>query len=381
MIFINNDELVNLKIQLEKEERAKQVSEIIPEELHILCKKAENKEIFSIEEQIDYARFKGIEISKSDEDDVRDILLNRTYYFKVTAYRKNFEKDINGKYKDLSFIKLADLAKIDMYLRMILSRMIFELEHSLKTLLISSITNSLTEDGYTIVEEYDSYMQKEYINRQRKNGDNRLEKEILYEYTQASKKILDKVKGKHGYDFDFYHHHYDRLSIWALLEVMTLGNLERFINFYFKKEYFAYRGLKTANQLLKYVTNVRNAAAHSRPLIYNIVEPFQYGRSGNELKNRRPVIQLTQFATKAGVEADLSTKALTNMKMNDIVATLYLHEKYVKTQKLKTKNSEELKELLKRMKVHAHMYEKNYELVEMYHFFEKIVLEYGKLNA
>ncbi|HFU5910348.1 TPA: hypothetical protein ACH6J4_002645, partial [Enterococcus faecium] len=125
-------------------------------------------------------------------------------------------------------------------------------------------------------------------------------------------------------------------------EVMTLGNLERFINFYFKKEYFAYRGLKTANQLLKYVTNVRNAAAHSRPLIYNIVEPFQYGRSGNELKNRRPVIQLTQFATKAGVEADLSTKALTNMKMNDIVATLYLHEKYVKTQKLKTKNSEEL---------------------------------------
>lgn len=55
-----------------------------------------------------------------------------------------------------------------MYLRMILSRMIFELEHSLKTLIISSITNSLTEDGYKIVEDYDMYMQNKFIDSQRK---------------------------------------------------------------------------------------------------------------------------------------------------------------------------------------------------------------------
>ncbi|WP_257877978.1 Abi family protein [Enterococcus faecalis] len=137
-MFIKSDKLTKLKLQLEEEERANQVSEELSEEIKELCKKAKNKEIFSITDQIKYARFKGIEISESDESIVQDILLNRTYYFKVTAYRKNFEKDISGKYIDLSFVKLADLAKIDMYLRMILSRMIFELEHSLKTLIISS---------------------------------------------------------------------------------------------------------------------------------------------------------------------------------------------------------------------------------------------------
>jgi DNA-binding transcriptional regulator YhcF (GntR family) len=371
--------LAKLKLQLEEEERVNQVSEELSEEIKDLCKKAKNKEIFSITDQIKYARFKGIEISESDESIVQDILLNRTYYFKVTAYRKNFEKDINGKYIDLSFVKLADLAKIDMYLRMILSRMIFEFEHSLKTLIISSITNSLTEDGYKIVEDYDMYMQNKFIDSQRKKGNTKTNEEILSEYTQASEKILDKVKGKFGYDFDFYNHHHDKISIWALLEVMTLGNLERFITFYFEEEHFGYLGLKTAQKLLKYVTNVRNASAHSRPLIYNIVEPYQFGRADSNLKKRRPVIQLTQFATNAGLDSELIARALTNMKMNDIVATIYLHEKYVQTQKLKTTNFEALSDLLDRIKVNGKMYEKNHELVEVFHFFEKIVMEYGKL--
>lgn len=373
--------MLKYKLDLEEKERANQVSEELPEKIYELCQKAKNKEIFSIKDQIDYARFKGIEISESDESIVQDLLSNRTYYFKVTAYRKNFEKGANEKYINLSFVKLADLAKIDMYLRTILGRMIFELEHSLKTLLIKSITNSAIEDGYTIVKEYDSYMQKEFIDSQRKKGSTKAEEEILAEYVQASEKILDKVKGKFGYDLDFYNHHHDKISIWALLEVMTLRNLERFIVFYYKKECFGYQGLKTANQLLRYVTNVRNAAAHSRPLIYNIIEPFQYGKTSNKSKNRRPVIQLTQFATSAGVDSDLSARALTNMKMNDIVTTLYLHEKYVQTKKMKTKNFEELRGLITRIKDNGHMYEENYELVEMFRFFEKIVMEYGKLNA
>ncbi|WP_171845038.1 Abi family protein [Enterococcus mundtii] len=372
--------MLELKLKLEEEETSRQKSDILSEEFNHLCLKARNKEIFSIDEQIDYARHKGISIAESEETIVRDILSNRTYYFKVTAYRKNFEKDANGKYVNLSFIQLNDLAKIDMYLRMTLSRMIFELEHSLKTLLVNLITNSLDEDGYSIVKEYDSYMQKKFVLLQRKKGNISNEEEVLFGYVQASHKIIDKIKGKFGYDFDFYSRHHHNISIWVLLEIMTLGNLQRFIEFYFEKKYFGYQKLKTANQLLKYVTNVRNAAAHSRPLIYNIVEPFQYGKK-NQIKNKRASIQLTQFAEKSGVDSELSNRVLTNRKMNDIVTTLYLHDKYVTTAKLKQKASKDLQELVKRIRANREIYRKNDDLLETFKFFKKIVTRYSELNA
>lgn len=150
-----NKELLKLKLELENELRTSMSSEESSKKWEVLCDKAKKKEILSIDEQIDYVRYKGISISDDEEDDARDILTNRTYYFKVTAYRKNFEKDISGKYVNTSFLQLANLAQIDMYLRMILGRMISELEHSIKTLLIQSITNSPNEDGYTIVSEFD----------------------------------------------------------------------------------------------------------------------------------------------------------------------------------------------------------------------------------
>lgn len=161
---------------------------------------------------------------------------------------------------------------------------------------------------------------------------------------------------------------------------MTLGNLQRFIEFYFEKKYFGYQKLKTANQLLKYVTNVRNAAAHSRPLIYNIVEPFQYGKK-NQIKNKRASIQLTQFAEKSGVDSELSNRVLTNRKMNDIVTTLYLHDKYVSTAKLKQKASKDLQELVKRIRANREIYRKNDDLLETFKFFKKIVTKYCELNA
>lgn len=184
-----------------------------------------------------------------------------------------------------------------------------------------------------------------------------------------------KVSGRFGYDIEFYVRHHYRISIWALIEVMTLGNLEKFILFYCEKKYFGYQSLETASQILKYVTNVRNASAHSRPLIYNVVEPFQYGKRTDPLKNKKPKIQLTQFAKSAGVNFDLRNKALTNKKANDIVATLYLHDKYVKTKKLKSRAATELKELIDRIKTNGNLYERNPELTEIFHFFEKIVLE------
>ncbi|MGX7025710.1 hypothetical protein [Vagococcus hydrophili] len=123
---------------------------------------------------------------------------------------------------------------------------------------------------------------------------------------------------------------------------------------------------------------MRNAATHSRPLISNVVEPFQYGKKKNSLKYKKSAIQLTQFAERAGIDSELRNKALTNMKVNDIVATIYLHERYVKHKGLKNRNAQELKNLLQVIKRNKQMYAKNHELREIYYFFELIIAEYTR---
>lgn len=209
------------------------------EEMKKLVERARNKELFTVNEQIAYSRYKGISISQKEEPIVRDILTNWTYYFKVTAYRKNFGKDSSGKYVNTSFIQLADLAYIDRHLRQILGRMIFEIEHFLKTLIITSITNSKEEDGYQIVKEYDAYMKEIFIQNGKRRFPQKTEAEILTGYVKASERIMSKLQGKFNYDQEFYDCHHQKLSIWALLEVMTLANLDRFIGFYCKKNILA----------------------------------------------------------------------------------------------------------------------------------------------
>lgn len=352
-----------------------------------LAEKAKRKELFSIQEQISYLRYKGINILEKDEALVEDILKNRTYYFKVTAYRKNFSTDKYGKFVNLSFLQLADLAKIDMYLRMILGKMIFELEHSLKTLLLKFITES-NIDGYNIVHEFNEYTKKNYLKyelkKRNENIDNASEMAkqlILQNYTDTSEKIMNNVNGEFGYDVDFYQHHHQKISIWALLEIMTLNQLNTFIIFYCDNKYYGYKNLIIAQNILKYVTNVRNACAHNRPLIYNIVDINQFNKSSKKQnrKKRRQTISLTQFLQKANVDRNYH-KFLTNKKMNDIVAVIYLHDTYIHTKEMKQKDAEALFGLINRIKREKDFYQNNQELKERFYLFQSIVQYYSKKN-
>ncbi|MFC3932987.1 Abi family protein [Streptococcus dentapri] len=77
----------------------------------------------------------------------------------MAAFRKNFKKR-DGKYVNLDFEYLKDLASIDMQIRNLLLSISINTEHFIKTELSRLINNNPKEDGYSIIKKFQK--SKEY---------------------------------------------------------------------------------------------------------------------------------------------------------------------------------------------------------------------------
>jgi len=64
------------------------------------------KRKYTYKEMINYMKSKGIKFELMNEQQAIKYLRKENYYFKLTAYRKNFPK-VNGKYVDLDFAYLT----------------------------------------------------------------------------------------------------------------------------------------------------------------------------------------------------------------------------------------------------------------------------------
>lgn len=308
-------------------------------------------------EQIEYMKHKGIKFDYINETDALRILKNNTYYYKVTSFRKNFKKE-NKKYINLDFGILNDLATIDMYLRYLCMKLTLDLEHSLKTLLVNMITEHNLEDGYEIVKEFDEYCKKEFF-KSNPTFYNR-----KYRYT--SKLIMKRTQPVDGYSFDLFEKRGENPSIWVLLELMSYGELIRFIEFYYTNKDYEKKALEDAYILLKYTRNVRNAAAHSRPLILNITKSD--GFLPNEL--------VTIYASLAGIKKINRREHFSNMKVHDFTCILILHMKYISSDEMKKDRKLEMSRLVERCKKRRNYYNDCYDLKEVFESFCKLVDSY-----
>ena len=173
----------------------------------------EQKRKLSVDEQIEHLKNKGIKFEYCSEEHARQYLQKNNNFFKLRAYRKNYQKHADGKqagqYIDLDFQYLVDLAVLDMELRYLLVHIALDVEHYTKMQLIKRVENS-DEDGYTIVQEYIDSLgedrKKNFLNEIKKNRDN--------VYCGA---IIDKYE--------------DRYPIWAFVEIIPFGRLVSFYRF------------------------------------------------------------------------------------------------------------------------------------------------------
>lgn len=267
-------------------------------------------------ELLDHMESKGISFNKTNRVDAEKFLESRNYYFKVTSYRTNFSK-INGKYVDLDFAYLQDLAAIDANLRRFLTDITLAVEHGLKVKLLDLITKNKSEDGYSIVQEF------------------------RHSHPKSYSRTLSYLKNNQ-YASDLYKKHHAEPSIWVFLEVATFGDLSQFIEFYNEK--YPNKTLRKIVSNLKFAKNIRNAAAHSNPIIVNLFSPREF------------IPNPTQTIISEAQLMKIDIKLINDMKIHDLVALFYLNKLLNSAASRKYVHNHGITKVIERFNKHTHYY-------------------------
>lgn len=292
-----------------------------------------HKKMCTTTELIQHLKNKGITFNYMSTSDAQRMLDTTNYYFKLGSYRKNFAKNAVGKYVNLDFAYLTDLAAIDAQLREYLLELTLDIEHGIKTFIITNISNNSEEDGYSIVQEF----KKKYPSQ--------------YEHTLTQ---LNKNKYLHS----LYRKYHSDMPIWVFMEIASFGVLSLFTDFYYKK--YKTKNLKQIHSHLKFCKNIRNACAHSDPFIINLF-------SDNEFL-RHPSAPVMSIGERIGI----SKEYITDLKINDLISTFYLHQK-IHSSKLAEHRVREGKRLLKRFNRHNEWYSDNQKINTFISILSKLI--------
>lgn len=209
------------------------------------------KPMLDISEQIEHLELKGVKFEIKSKEKAKMYLEKNNNYFKLTSYRKNFQKYENGinegKYINLDFEMLSDLSIIDMILRKTMLSIVLDVEHYSKVRILDKISNT-TKDGYIIVENY--------IQNLKSIG--------KYEELQNE---LNRDK-QNTYCGDIVKKYENEYPVWAFIEIIPFG---RFIDFYkFVAISFNDRKMIDEAYLLKNVRELRNACAHNNCVLNDL---------------------------------------------------------------------------------------------------------------
>lgn len=314
-------------------------------------------------ELIEHMKFKGIDFKHFSEEEASKFLDKNNNYFKLTSYRKNFEKYTRGenvgKYVGLDFGYLVDLSTIDMYLRRILLIMCLDIEHYSKVSLLKSIENNDLEDGYNIVKLFIESKNEIKI----RNGK---EIEINKVIDNITRNINNPYCGQllKKYGISKETKNIDNFPIWALIEVIPFGDFRELFQFYYK--HYEMTDETDVGFLLATVNQLRNAVAHNNCVINNM-----FPESHN---NYKPNYKVMNFLSKMGIKGKIRTSKMSNSRIKQIVTTIYIFDVIVSSEGVRSSRYKELYDLVNdRMKRNKGYYLSNNTISTSFKFFDKIV--------
>lgn len=300
------------------------------------------KELFSIDEQIEHMKNKGITFDEISEDDAKEFLRKNNYYMKCASYRSNYEKCESGKregqYKKLDFAYLRELSTIDMHLRYLIIEMCLDIEHAIKVKLIDEVTNNEKEDGYNIVRKFLA-------------DDDRF-------------RILKSIKGHKSGEYckDLIAKYYPYFPVWVFVELISFGDLLYFCSFY--EEVYGVQIVN--NKFMNTVRDLRNAAAHSNCILNKITERIDATKQvDSELSN---FIKSMRDISKTSRVNNLNYKFA-----NNFITLLYVYNSLM-VENARRKRYKQIQDFMNdRVIRNANYFSSNTKIVGAYKFHKKVV--------
>ncbi len=319
-------------------------------------KKLELRPMMKIHDMVPYLKEKNIKFEIVSEIDAENYLRNNNNYYNVTAYKHNFERYvIDGKfvnkYVDLDFAYLKDMAIIDHRVRLMLFKMIIDIEHYLKIRILNLIENIDEEDGYRIV---NMYLEKDFNDEKfSQKVHNSIFKKVGSEYYH---KIFSK------YDID-KNKKLENIPIWEFLEIITFGEL---VNFY---EFFAVEyELKNESKnvfIFREIVKLRNAVAHNSCVLYDL------DKKDNPYP---PDYKIVNYLKKCKIGKETRNNKLSNSRIRQITYTLFMFNEVVTSDGVKQNVKKDINKLFfERIILHKEYYNNNELLKSIYHYFSKII--------
>jgi hypothetical protein len=278
----------------------------------------------TISEQVEKLKRKGVRFIEADEKYAKSFLTNNTFYYKLTAYRKNFEKE-KEKYKDLDFAYLVDLSIMDMHIANEALKICSCIEHALKTQLLSDFDLS-PDDGYKIVNDF-----------------------ILYETGEKYPMQLRRAE------------QLQNRSIWQIAEDVTLGELFKLCDFFYKKHTRGSINYKKIKNLSTCIIKFRNSVSHNSCLI-NDLNRNQVNRPTREVVDYLYLKCFNRKVKKTDIELMLTNRFIHNF-IGCLLALTYISN----SQKIKYHRYRDLLLLSKRVQKNKTYY-KNNEVVDFAFF-------------
>lgn len=303
------------------------------------------KPLLSIQDQIQKLQDNGITFDLISIKEASDYLRYNNYFFKLTAFRKNYVKNKTGKnigkYDKLDFAYLKDLAIIDMELRYLLIHISLDVERFTKLYLLN-LAEDHQEDGYQIISDYFDSLNDEQRSR------------ILKEMERSEYSI---------YSGDIYHRYNRSLPIWVFLELVSFGRLVDFYRYCGNR----FNDDKMIKQyyLLKTCKDLRNATAHSSCLINDL----NLGSS----KHQTSFLVTRELGKIESVSKITRDKKMSNARLQQIVTLLYMHKQLVTSEGVRNKAKDKINGFITRMNKNKNYYLSNALIRTSFEFLEKVI--------
>lgn len=301
------------------------------------------KEKINVDQQIEHMKSSGIQLNIVTEEEAKVYLQNNTYYFKLKSYNKLYDKNKDGKYINLEFAYLRELAVIDMHLRHLILKTTVDVEHSLKVQLIKDFNDS-DSDGYEIIKKYFEYNEN-------------VKDKILQKRNPYCEDLITKLE-QEGY------------ALWNIIELLSFGDFIKLYKLFYEEYPDAQSGTIFTYPMYS-VKNIRNAAAHNNCIVNQLKKT-----KNEEVNQNRKVVS---YVSK--IKNITKTQRQTCMQrqvMHDFVTLIYVVDKVIKSDGIKNNIKEELARFINVTAIrHKEYFEKHNELVTIYDFTKKIIDNMG----